>query len=61
MNVRFVPYQNLYNTLSDVVVIADPDLRIGGKKEEFNPSYLRGNMMVLDVTTMDGALAIART
>ncbi len=52
MNVRYVPYQNLYNTLSDVVVFADPNLRIGAHKDEFNPSYLRANMMALDVTSM---------
>lgn len=54
MNVRFVPYQHLYNTLADVVVIADPKLQLGGKKEEFNPMYFRASMMALDVTTMPG-------
>ena len=54
MGVRFVPYGNLYNTLSDVVVFADPDMLLGGKKEEFNPGYLRASMMALDVTTMPG-------
>ncbi len=54
MGVRFVPYQNLYNTLADVVVFADPNLQIGGKKEEFNPGYLRATMMAIDVTTMPG-------
>jgi len=51
-NVRFVPFQNLYNTLSDVVVIADPNLRPGGGKVEFNPSYLIPRMTVCDVTRM---------
>jgi len=52
MGVRFVPYANLYNTLADVVVFADPFMRLGGKKEEFNPGYLRASMMAIDVTTM---------
>lgn len=54
MNVRFVPYQNLYNTLSDVVVFADPRLQLGGKKDEFNPAYLRPSMMAIDVTALHG-------
>jgi 3-dehydroquinate dehydratase/shikimate dehydrogenase len=54
MNVRYVPYHNLYDTLADVIVFADPDLRLGGKKTEFNPAYLRPSMSVLDVTTMPG-------
>jgi 3-dehydroquinate dehydratase/shikimate dehydrogenase len=53
-SVRFVPFQNLYNTLSDVVVIADPNLRSGGGKVEFNPSYLIPRMTVCDVTRMPG-------
>ncbi len=52
MSVRFVPYQNLYNTLADVVIFADPNLQLGGKKDEFNAGYLRASMMALDVTTM---------
>lgn len=54
MGVRFVPYQNLYNTLADVVVFADPNLQLGGKKDEFNLGYLRASMMTIDVTTMPG-------
>lgn len=52
LNVRFVPYQNLYNTLADVVLFADPNLAIGTKKEDFNPSYLRPSMVALDVTML---------
>ena len=52
MSVRFVPYQNLYNTLADVVIFADPNLQLGSKKDEFNAGYLRATMMALDVTTM---------
>lgn len=51
-DVRFVPFGNIYNTLSDVVVIADPQLEVGGGKTEFNPSYLIPRMTVCDVTEM---------
>ncbi len=50
--VRYVPFQNLYNTLSDVVVVADPALRIGTGKTEFNPSYVVPRMTFCDVTEM---------
>jgi 3-dehydroquinate dehydratase / shikimate dehydrogenase len=53
-NIRCVPYHSLYDTLADVVVIADPKLQIGSKKSEFNPAYLRPHMTVLDVTSMPG-------
>lgn len=51
-DVRFVPFGNLYNTLCDVIVIADPDLKIGSHKTEFNPSYIIPRMAVCDVTEM---------
>jgi 3-dehydroquinate dehydratase/shikimate dehydrogenase len=50
--VRFVAFQNLYNTLSDVVVFADRDIRLGTHKTELNPSYLVSRMTVLDVTEL---------
>jgi len=52
MDVRFVPFGNIYNTLSDVVVIADPELQVGSGKTEFNPSYLIPRMAVCDITEM---------
>lgn len=50
--VRYVPFQNLYNTLSDVVIIADTELKIGTSKTEFNPSYFMPRHVVCDVTEM---------
>ncbi len=47
--VRFVPFANLYDTLADVVIIADPNVAMGHHKTELNPSYLRPNMLVVDV------------
>ena len=57
-DVRFVPFGNLYNTLCDVVVLAEPGLPMGSHKTEFNPSYLAARMTVCDVTEMpfDSAL-----
>jgi len=46
---RFVPFQNLYDTLADIVVIADPKLAAGTKHGELNPSLFRPSMTVLDV------------
>lgn len=51
-DVRFVPFGNLYNTLSDVVVLAEPGIVLGSHKTEFNPSYLAPRMTACDVTEM---------
>ena len=46
---RFVPVQNLYDTLVDVVVLADPSLELGSGRGQLNPSFLRPPMLVTDV------------
>lgn len=46
---RFVPFQGLYDTLADVIVIADRNLRSGTNQGCINPSVLRPNHTVLDV------------
>ena len=46
---RFVPVQNLYDTLVDVVVLADPSLELGPGRGQLNPSFLRPPMLVTDV------------
>ncbi len=51
-DVRFVPFQHLYNTLADVIVFAEPGLPVGSSKTEFNPSYLAPRMTVCDATEM---------
>ena len=50
--VRFVPFANLYNTLADVVVLADPKLELGSHKNQFNAAYLVNRHTVCDVTEM---------
>jgi 3-dehydroquinate dehydratase/shikimate dehydrogenase len=47
---RFVPYQNMYSTLVDVVVLADPALRCGMHQGCINPSLFKAGLTVLDVT-----------
>jgi shikimate 5-dehydrogenase len=48
-DVRFIPSQNLYDTLVDVVVLADPGLELGPGRGQLNPSFLRPPMLVIDV------------
>ncbi len=47
---RHVLFANLYDTLSDLVVIADPAIVAGHKKTELNATYLRPHMAVCDVS-----------
>ena len=49
MGVRFVPYTNLYDTLADLVVIADPSVKMGHHKNELNPTFLREHMTLMDI------------
>ena len=49
---RLVPFQNLYETLSDMVVIADPNLEAGTRHGQVNPSVLRPSMTVLDCSNL---------
>lgn len=51
-DVRYVPFANLYDTLADVVVQTDPDLKLGHSKEQLNPSYLRESMTVMDISQL---------
>ncbi|QDT40289.1 Shikimate dehydrogenase [Gimesia alba] len=51
-DIRYVPFANLYDTLSDVVIQTDPDLKLGHGKSEFNPAYLRETMTVMDLSQL---------
>jgi len=51
---RFVPFQNLYETLADIVLLADPRLKPGMKQGQINPSLFRPKMTVLDVGNLAG-------
>lgn len=47
---RFVPFHNLYDTLSDVIVIADREIVSGQNQGNVNPSLFRPSHTVLDVS-----------
>lgn len=47
---RFVPFQNLYDTLCDAILIADPQLVAGQKQGCINPSLFRPSQVVADVS-----------
>ena len=49
---RFVPYQNLYETLADVVIICDPSIQIGSSHGEINPSLIKSEMTLLDLSDL---------
>lgn len=49
---RHVPFSTLYDTLADVVVIADPRVTMGHRKSDVNPSLLRESMTVADVANL---------
>lgn len=51
---RFVPYQNLFDTLTDVIVIADPKLVAGQKQGQINPSLFKGGQYVVDASDPPG-------
>jgi 3-dehydroquinate dehydratase/shikimate dehydrogenase len=51
-DVRCIPFATVYDTLADVVVIADPNIKPGHHKEELNPTYLRENRLLLDICKM---------
>jgi len=50
LQVRYIPFQSLYDTYNDVVVLADPEIRKGTGRLQMNPSYFRPQMLVLDLT-----------
>lgn len=51
-DVRFVPIANIYDTLSDVVILTEATLEKGRIKQKLNPSYFRQHMTVLDATNL---------
>ncbi|WP_437226766.1 type I 3-dehydroquinate dehydratase [Planctomicrobium sp. SH661] len=46
---RYVPFHNLYETLADIVVVADARVTSGTRHGQVNPSLFRPTMTVLDV------------
>ncbi len=54
LNVRHVPFHNLYDTLADVVVVAEPALQLGPGRAEINAGYFAPTMTVMDLSAMPG-------
>jgi 3-dehydroquinate dehydratase/shikimate dehydrogenase len=48
MEVRQIPFMNLYDTLTDIAVIADANLQPGPGKLELNPAFFRDEMTIAD-------------
>jgi 3-dehydroquinate dehydratase/shikimate dehydrogenase len=57
---RHVPYATVYNTLCDVLVLAEPNLVVGTRRNELNPSILREGMTVADVSRIPQETGFAR-
>ncbi len=51
-NCRFVPFQNLYETLADTVILADSSIQAGNGRHQLNPSLFRSTMTVVDVSDL---------
>ena len=47
---RYIPFQNLYDTLFDIVVITDPAMKVGAAHGNVNAALLHEHMTVLDVS-----------
>ena len=52
MKVRQIPFMNMYDTYTDVAVIADETLSSGHGKSELNPAFFRAEMTVADFSQM---------
>ncbi|MBD3676567.1 MAG: type I 3-dehydroquinate dehydratase [Planctomycetaceae bacterium] len=52
MKVRQIPFMNLYDTYTDVAVIADESLRAGHGKSELNPAFFRAEMTIADFSQL---------
>ncbi|HBN78287.1 MAG TPA: type I 3-dehydroquinate dehydratase [Planctomycetaceae bacterium] len=60
LEVRHVPFQALYDTHHDIVVLASPDLQKGSGRLQLNPSYLRPDLLVLDFASLSSEHPLSR-
>ncbi|MEZ6046774.1 MAG: type I 3-dehydroquinate dehydratase [Planctomycetaceae bacterium] len=49
---RHVPFHAIYETLADVIILADSEISSGSGRHQLNPSYFRPSMVVLDLTQL---------
>lgn len=52
MGVRQIPFMNLYDTLTDIAVIADASLQSGPGRSELNPAFFRDEMIIADFSRL---------
>lgn len=50
LEIRHIPFGNVYDTLCDVCIITDPKLEAGHKKTQLNPAFLRESMTFADLS-----------
>ncbi|MCH8830062.1 MAG: type I 3-dehydroquinate dehydratase, partial [Planctomycetes bacterium] len=51
-DIRHVPFAAVYDSLAEIVVFTDAAIPVGNRSTELNPSLLRPNMTVVDVSCM---------
>jgi 3-dehydroquinate dehydratase/shikimate dehydrogenase len=47
---RFVPFMKIYDTLVDIIILTDSQLAIGTSRNQINPSIIRPQNIVLDIS-----------
>jgi 3-dehydroquinate dehydratase/shikimate dehydrogenase len=52
MGVRQIPFMNLYDTLTDIAIIADAGLQPGPGRTELNPAFFRDEMIIADFSRL---------
>ena len=52
MEVRHVPFKNLYDTRCDLAIISDSTVRPGHGKQELNPAFFRPEMTIADFSQL---------
>ncbi|QDT35754.1 bifunctional type I 3-dehydroquinate dehydratase/shikimate dehydrogenase [Stratiformator vulcanicus] len=49
LDARYISFRGVYESISEIIVIADPNLEIGPGRLQLNPGFFRPNMTVLDL------------
>ena len=47
--IRFLPIGDIYNTFSEITILADPNLKFGDQRNEIHPSFFRHGQVVQDL------------
>lgn len=57
--VRHLPWSAIHSVATDVVVLADPKVQCGTKRQQLNPSIIREGMTVIDLSRFPAESAFA--